>query len=111
MQRAIKNGRFVPHPRWWPVLAQMAEVVCPFDDTPNGLTLDWWQEVMVPALANVTTTAVEQATGLSSGRASKVRRGVNIPKGEHWRALTELVGVDLPEAGPLIASQTSHSLG
>jgi CRISP-associated protein Cas1 len=93
---AIKNGRLVPHLRWWPILAELSGVDCPFDDTPNGLTLSWWQEVVGPALSQVTTTAVRQATGLSKSQAVKVRRGLHVPNPKHWRTLAALAGVPLP---------------
>lgn len=98
---SIRNGRYVPHPRHWPTLANLAGVACPFDDTSSGaLDLTWWNDVLLPNLSTVSTVAIGQATGLSKGQCSKVRRGVNIPNPRHWRALAELAGVALPEERP-----------
>jgi hypothetical protein len=94
----IRRGRYVPHARHWPALANLVGVPCPFEvgDSSDGLDVRWWREVVVPALASITTTSVSKATGLSGGQASKVRRGLNVPNPRHWLALAALVGVDRP---------------
>ena len=51
----------------------------------------------MPALATVPTTGITAATGLSSGTASKLRRGLHVPDPRHWPALATLAGVALPE--------------
>jgi CRISPR-associated endonuclease Cas1 len=65
----VRRGEYVPHPRHWPVLAELVGVPCPFDDgaVAGALDLTWWREVVVPRLANVSTVAIGQATGLSRG--------------------------------------------
>jgi CRISPR-associated endonuclease Cas1 len=94
----VRKGEYVPHPRHWPTLAELAGVPCPFENGADagGLDVTWWREVVMPALAAVTTTAISHATGLSSGQASKVRRGLNVPHPRHWPALAELAGVEVP---------------
>ena len=96
----IRRGEYVPHPRHWPALAQLAEVPCPLPDTIGATGPDptWWRESVVPALATVPTTAITAATGLSSGTASKLRRGLQVPKPGHWPVLATLAGVALPES-------------
>lgn len=94
----VRNGGYVPHPRHWLALAELAGVHCPFEDEAGGAALDltWWREVVVPKLANVSTVAIGQATGLSKGSCSKLRRGLHTPHPRHWPALAELAGVVLP---------------
>jgi hypothetical protein len=95
----VRVGTYTPHPRHWPALAQLAGVPCPFDDTPaDALDPRWWREVVVPALGAVSTTAITAATGLSSGNASLVRRGLRNPHPRHWPILAELVGVAVPRS-------------
>lgn len=97
---SVRRGEHVPHPRHWPPLADLTGVVCPFKDGIGAgrLDLTWWREVVVPALASVTTSAVSEATRLSNGQASKIRRGLSVPEPKHWRELAELAGVGLPIA-------------
>jgi hypothetical protein len=93
----VRAGKYVPHPRHWPALAELAGVTCPFADAeaPGALDVTWWREVVVPRLASVSTVAIGQATGLSKGQCSKVRRGLNVPNPGHWPVLAELAGVRL----------------
>jgi hypothetical protein len=74
----VRNGKYVPHPRHWPALAELTGVLCPFDDgaVAGALNPTWWQEVVVSKLANVSTVAIGQVTGLSKGQCSKLRRGL-----------------------------------
>ncbi len=94
---SVRRGFHVPHPRHWAALAELTGVPCPFEiEAGAGLDLAWWRGVVVPALASVTTTAVAEATGLSAGQASKVRRGLHAPDPKHWSTLAALAGVEVP---------------
>jgi len=48
-------------------------------------------EEIVPHLDRVTVPQIANATGLSSGYASMIRRGIKIPHPRHWKALKELI--------------------
>lgn len=99
---SIRRGEYVPHPRFWPVLARLGGVPCPFDpgDPPGGvLSLDWWFESVLPALARVAGVEIQRATGLSAGSASNVRRGLQVPNPKLWVALAGLASVALPPGG------------
>jgi CRISPR-associated endonuclease Cas1 len=98
----VRKGECVPHPRHWPALAELAGVPCPFENgaVAGALDLTWWREVVVPKLASVSTVAIGEATGLSKGQCSKLRRGLNVPHPRHWPALAELAGAPLLQAEP-----------
>jgi len=95
---SVRRGEYVPHPRHWPALADLAGVACPVDDTESpGVTgPSWWREHVLPALAAVSTVEIGRVTGLSKGSCSKVRRGLQVPHPRHWPALAELAGVRPP---------------
>jgi hypothetical protein len=95
---SVRRGEYVPHPRHWRALAELAGVACPVDDTESpGVTgPSWWREHVLPALAAVSTVEIGRVTGLSKGSCSKVRRGLQVPSPRHWPALAELAGVRPP---------------
>jgi hypothetical protein len=47
-------------------------------------------QTILPGLANVTVRAMAEATGLSPGYCSFIRRGLRIPHPRHWNALRKL---------------------
>src|SRR5690606_24023136 len=49
-------------------------------------------ESILPALADVTIRQMMEATGLSSGYCSMIKRGVKIPHPRHWPTLRQLGG-------------------
>jgi hypothetical protein len=94
----VRRGSYIPHPRHWQALAQLAEVPCPqaVDTATAGVDVAWWHEQVVPALGVVPTRTIMAAIKVSSATASKLRRGLHIPNPKHWRALAELAGVAWP---------------
>jgi CRISPR-associated protein Cas1 len=91
----VRRGRYVPHPRHWPVLADLAGVACPpLPAHGENFDLCWWRQVVVPALATVTPKAMSEVTGLSPGSCSKIRAGKQVPQPRLWRDLARLAGVD-----------------
>jgi hypothetical protein len=63
------------------------------ESLPPWLTEDAYNKKIQPMLANVTTTAIATALGVSWAYASRIHRGVNRPHPRHWLKLAELVGV------------------
>lgn len=92
---SVRRGEYLPHARHWPGLAKLAGAECPFDfaTDPDRDVLTWWHEVVAPRLHAVSTSAITGTTGLSSGQASKIRRGLHVPHPKHWAALAAIAGV------------------
>jgi hypothetical protein len=95
----IRAGSKVPHPRHWPALAGLAATAGPPVDRyqagrrtkmrADGTNATTWAEEILPGLIRGGVRAVDvcQATGLSSGSASRILQGRQIPHACHWPAL------------------------
>jgi CRISPR-associated protein Cas1 len=59
---------------------------------PDWLTPEAFRQRVQPLLANVTTSAISTALGVSWVYASHIRAGSKGPHPRHWRKLAELVG-------------------
>lgn len=53
-----------------------------------------WEQQIAPHLGRVTVAQIINATGLSSGYASMIKRGVKVPHPRHWDALLKVAGGD-----------------
>jgi len=51
---------------------------------------EWYLREVLPGLAGVTTTAIADATGMSTSSASKIRAGKQVPHPRWWRILSRL---------------------
>jgi CRISPR-associated endonuclease Cas1 len=60
---------------------------------PDWLNAESFMQKVQPLLANVTTSAIATALGVSWVYASKIRTGGKRPHPRHWMKLAELVGV------------------
>jgi CRISPR-associated protein Cas1 len=60
---------------------------------PDWLTPEAFTQKIQPMLANVTTSAIATALGVSWVYASHIRAGAKSPHPRHWVKLAELVGV------------------
>lgn len=60
------------------------------EDLSGGITLQQYQEQLLPGLATVSLADIERATGLTNGSCSRVRSGQQIPHSRHWRVLAAL---------------------
>ena len=56
-------------------------------------------EEIVPHLDRVTVPQIMNATALSSGYASMIRRGIKVPHPRHWQALSSII--DESEGSPV----------
>ncbi len=52
----------------------------------------WFTDVVVPGLAEVTLPTIAKATGMSTSAASKVRAGRRVPHPRHWEVLAAIAG-------------------
>ena len=59
---------------------------------PDWLNAQVLKEKILPLLANVTTSAIATALGVSWVYASHIRAGAKRPHPRHWVKLAELVG-------------------
>jgi hypothetical protein len=59
---------------------------------PNWLNAETFTQKIQPLLANVTTSAISTALGVSWVYASHIRAGAKRPHPRHWLNLAELVG-------------------
>jgi len=62
-----------------------------WDQTNKRPNPETWTTKVLPGLANVTLTDMMQATGLSSGYCSMIRRGDKTPHPRHWKPLHDLI--------------------
>jgi hypothetical protein len=62
-----------------------------WDQTNQRPNPETWSQQILPGLANVTLTDMMQATGLSSGYCSMIRRGDKTPHPRHWKPLNDLI--------------------
>jgi len=51
---------------------------------------EWYLREVLPSLADLSTTAIARATGMSTSSASKVRAGKRVPHPRWWEALRRL---------------------
>jgi len=59
-----------------------------------------FRRLILPRLADVETSALVQATGLSAGYCARIRDGGRVPHIRHWAAL-QLAGLMRPRAAEL----------
>jgi hypothetical protein len=69
--------------------AAHAAAVAAWEDDPPGDELDFARDVL-PRLQRVSLHVLAEATGLSEGYCSFVRRGVKTPHRRHWEVLARL---------------------
>lgn len=60
------------------------------EDMSGGITLQQYQQRVLPRLASIPLSAIEQVTGLANSSCSRVKRGTQIPNPRHWQALDQL---------------------
>jgi CRISPR-associated endonuclease Cas1 len=56
----------------------------------------WFRREVLPRLAEYKLAIIMERAGCSKGFASDIRRGRYLPNVSTWRALADLVGIDLP---------------
>lgn len=64
---------------------------------PEHCDRDWYRRGVLPRLAGVRLAEIMTAAGCSKGYASTIRKGTYVPHISTWRALAELVGVEVTE--------------
>jgi CRISPR-associated endonuclease Cas1 len=75
-------------------------------EADHGLQTDpeWFHNELQPRLHDVSLATLAQATGLSAGYLSQVRRGLKTPHVRHWHILAAVLGLP-PERATRLVSQ------
>jgi hypothetical protein len=94
--KAVRSGRSVPHPMYWPALRSLIEnTTSNTGAEPIDLTrIDearWRREIM-PNLPALGASGIARVTGLSLSYARRILGGHHIPKSAHWAALLAAAG-------------------
>lgn len=63
-----------------------------WDERNERPPVEQFTESILPTLANVTIPQMMEATGLSSGYCSMIKRGIKVPHPRHWPSLRRLGG-------------------
>jgi len=64
--------------------------------------VNWLPSSILRLPDGVSLSAMVEATGLSKGYCSFIKRGVKVPHERHWPALSQLARLSKPRAGRTI---------